>query len=195
MNKEIKDDIFKEKYLNKINSIVNDIIIKNPKLVEEYPILEIEFNVDGSKKDICNLASERDIKIMQIKSDKSEQDFKFSQNKISKDEYEINIDKINKKIRDLDLLYDDLIFDIINSAEVKDIEESILKYNLSDIDLSRLADAINSVSENKIEEFRKNNKEFMIDKLSYWNYKYDKISKGISKARDIERFILNIIEK
>lgn len=195
MNNEIKNDIFNNKYLKEVNNIVNKIIKENPKLVSEYKILEIEFNIDGTKKDICNLASERDIKKMQIKSDKNEQDFKFSQNKISKSEYEYNIDKINEQMKDLDLLYDDLIFDLIDSEDIKKIEESILKYNLSDIDLSRLADAISSVSENKIEEFRKNNKEFMIDKLSYWNYKYDKISKGISKARDIERFILNIIEK
>lgn len=195
MNNEIKNDIFNNKYLKEVNNIVNKIIKENPKLVSEYKILEIEFHIDGTKKDICNLASERDIKKMQIKSDKNEQDFKFSQNKISKSEYEYNIDKINEQMKDLDLLYDDLIFDLIDSEDIKKIEESILKYNLSDIDLSRLADAISSVSENKIEEFRKNNKEFMIDKLSYWNYKYDKISKGISKARDIERFILNIIEK
>jgi len=35
----------------------------------------------------------------------------------------------------------------------------------------------------------------MIDKISYWNYKYDKISKGISKAREIESFILNLISE
>ena len=31
------------------------------------------------------------------------------------------------------------------------------------------------------------------DKVSYWNYKYNKISKGISKARELESFILNLI--
>ena len=72
-------------------------------------------------------------------------------------------------------------------------QKSIIKYNLNNIDLSRLAEAIKSVSENKIEEFRKNNNDFMIDKVSYWNYKYNKISKGISKARELESFILNLI--
>ena len=76
-----------------------------------------------------------------------------------------------------------------------EIKESILKYKLNNIDLTRLAEEINSVSENKIEEFRRNNKEFMIDKLSYWNYKYNKISKGISKAREVESFIIDLVKK
>ena len=54
---------------------------------------------------------------------------------------------------------------------------------------------VSLLSYEKIEEFRKNNKNFMIDKISYWNYKYDKISKGISKAREIESFILNLISE
>ena len=91
------------------------------------------------------------------------------------------------------LLYDDLIFEIINLNDSRTVKESIIKYNLNNIDLQRLADAIKSISENKIEEFRKNNKDFMMEKLSYWNYKYDKISKSISKAREIESFILNLI--
>ena len=64
-----------------------------------------------------------------------------------------------------DLLYDDLIFEIINQNDPRIVKESIIKYNLNNIDLSRLAEAIKSVSENKIEEFRKNNKNFMIDKI------------------------------
>jgi len=92
-----------------------------------------------------------------------------------------------------DLVYDDLIFEIININDLRVVKESIIKYNLNNIDLARLADAIKSVAENKIEEFRKNNREFMQDKISYWNYKYNKISKGISKAREIENFILSLI--
>ena len=108
-------------------------------------------------------------------------------------EYDENVKKLKKKEEEQDLLYDDLIFEIINLNDSRAVKESIIKYNLNNIDLSRLAEAIKSVSENKIEEFRKNNNDFMIDKVSYWNYKYNKISKGISKARELESFILNLI--
>lgn len=195
MNKDIKEDLYDEKLNERINDYVNNIILNNPTLIKKYSILEIEYNMDGTKKDIYSLASERDIKKMQIKSDKNELDFKISQNIISKDEYETKIDEINEKINKLDLIYDDLIFDIINNRTIDEIKKSILKYNLNNIDLTRLAEAINSVSENKIEEFRRNNKEFMIDKLSYWNYKYNKISKGISKAREVESFIFDMVNK
>ena len=194
MNKEIREDIFKDKYNEFINNYVNDIIKNNLDLIKENEVLQIEYNFDGTKKDIYSLASERDIKKVQINSDKNELDFKFSQNKISTEEYNENIDKINEKIIKIDLLYDDLIFEIINNNTLEDIENSITKYNLNNIDLDRLARAISSVSSNKIEEFRNNNKLFMIDKLSYWNYKYNKISKGISKSREVENFIKNLIE-
>lgn len=193
MNNDIKQDLIDEKISEKISEYVNNIVLYCPSLIKEYPILEIEYNVDGTKKDIYSLASERDIKKMQIKSDKNELDFKFSQNIISKNEYEKNINEIDEKLKKQDLLYDDLIFEIINLNDSRTVKESIIKYNLNNIDLSRLAEAIKSVSENKIEEFRKNNNDFMIDKVSYWNYKYNKISKGISKARELESFILNLI--
>ena len=194
MNKYIRQDLFEEKMNEKINQYVDNIILNNPSLIKADSILEIEYNVDGTKKDIYSLASERDIKKMQIKSDKNELDYMFSQNILSKEQYERNINEIDEKLINQDLLYDDLIFGIINNNDIESIKESILKYNLNNIDLSRLAEAISSVSENKIEEFRKNNKEFMLDKLSYWNYKYNKISKGISKAREVESFILSIIK-
>ena len=194
MNKYIRQDLFEEKMNEKINQYVDDIILNNPSLIKDNLILEIEYNVDGTKKDIYSLASERDIKKVQIKSDKNELDYMFSQNILSKEQYERNINEIDDKLINQDLIYDDLIFNIINNNDIEEIKESIQKYNLNNIDLSRLAEAISSVSENKIEEFRKNNKEFMLDKLSYWNYKYNKISKGISKAREVESFILSIIE-
>ncbi len=193
MNNEIREDLYKEKYNEYVNNFIRNIIMDNPIILKEYPILEVEYDVDGTKKDIYSLASERDIKKMQIKSDINELDYKLSQNKITKKEYDENIKKIKKNEEEQDLLYDDLIFEIINLNDSRTVKESIIKYNLNNIDLQRLADAIKSISENKIEEFRKNNKDFMMEKLSYWNYKYDKISKSISKAREIESFILNLI--
>ena len=195
MNKEIKDDLYNEKYNEYVNEFIDNIILDNPLILKEYPILEIEYNIDGTKKDIYSLASERDIKKMQLKSDENEIEYKYNQGKLNKKEFDEEISKIKEKMINQDLLYDDLIFEIINQNDPRIVKESIIKYNLNNIDLSRLAEAIKSVSENKIEEFRKNNKNFMIDKISYWNYKYDKTSKGISKAREIESFILNLISE
>lgn len=192
MNNEIKEDLFNEKYNEYINKYISENI--NSKMIQNNPILEIEYNIDGSKKDIYSLASERDIKKVQIQSDKNELDYNFSQNKITKEDYKKNIDAINEKIKNIDLIYDDLIFEIINTTDMENIEKSILSYNLNNIDLDRLARAISSVSENKIDEFRNNNKLFMMEKLSYWNYKYNKISKAISKAREVESFIISLIE-
>jgi len=194
MNNDIKNDLFKEKYEEYLDNYVNNLIIKDPHIISNNPILETEYNLDGSKKDIYSLSSERDIKKMQINSDKNELDYKFSQKIIDKKEYENKINDINLKNNNLDILYDDLIFKIINNKTIDEIKTSILKYNLNNVDLDRLARSIISVCDNKIEEFRNNNKMFMIDKLSYWNYKYDKISKGISKAREVEVFIKGIIK-
>lgn len=195
MNDEIRKDIFNEKYNNYINNFFDIYIKDNIEFIKKYPILEIEYEIDGSKKDIYSLASERDIKKMQIKSDKNELDYKFSQNEVNKQQYEKSLNDINQKDKNLNLLYDDLIFNIINNSSLDEIKKTILSHNLNDIDLNRLAISISSVAENKIEEFRNNNNLFMKDKFSYWNYKYNKISKEISKAREVESFIVSLIEK
>lgn len=195
MNKDIRENLYQEKYNEFLNKKVDEILKKDNSLIVDNPILEIEYNLDGTKKDIYSLASERDIKNVQFSSDKNELEFKYSQNLINVDEYNKRLDETINIQNEQNLLYDDLIFNIINNNSLSDIKSSIEKYNLNVIDLKRLADAISSVSENKINEFRENNRKFMIDKVSYWNYKYDKISKGLSKAREVESFIISLIEK
>lgn len=195
MNKDIRENLYQEKYNEFLNKKIDEILKNDNSFIVNNPILEIEYNLDGTKKDIYSLASERDIKNVQFSSDKNELEFKYSQNLISADEYNKRLDEISNIQNEQNLLYDDLIFNIINNNSLSDIKSSIEKYNLNVIDLKRLADAISSVAENKINEFRKNNREFMIDKVSYWNYKYDKISKGLSKSREVESFIISLIEK
>ena len=91
-------------------------------------------------------------------------------------------------------IYDDLIFEIINKKSVEEIKKQVEEKKLNDIDLKRLSMAIKSIANSKINEFQKNNKNFQIDNLSYWNYKYDKLAKNISKAREVENIILNLID-
>lgn len=50
MNKEIKDDLYNEKYNEYVNEFIDNIILDNPLILKEYPILEIEYNIDGTKK-------------------------------------------------------------------------------------------------------------------------------------------------
>ncbi len=194
MNKDIINDLYNEKLNEYINKHIDKLVKEDVNILKKYEVLEIEYNIDGSKKDIYSLASERDIKKMQIKSEENELDFMFSQNKITKEEYDKKINDKNIQMNNIGLIYDDLIFNIINTYDEEDIKKSILSYNLNNIDLDRLKTAISSVSENKIEEFRNNNKGFMLDKISYWNYKYNKLSKQVSKSREIEFFIENLIK-
>ena len=194
MNKDIINDLYNEKLNEYINKHIDKLVKEDVNILKKYEVLEIEYNIDGSKKDIYSLASERDIKKMQIKSEENELDFMFSQNKITKEEYDKKINDKNIQMNNIGLIYDDLIFNIINTYDEEDIKKSILSYNLNNIDLDRLKTAISSVSENKIEEFRNNNKDFMLDKISYWNYKYNKLSKQVSKSREIEFFIENLIK-
>ena len=111
MNKEIKDDLYNEKYNEYVNEFIDNIILDNPLILKEYPILEIEYNIDGTKKDIYSLASERDIKKMQLKSDENEIEYKYNQGKLNKKEFDEEISKIKEKMINQDLLYDDLIFE------------------------------------------------------------------------------------
>lgn len=192
MNNDIEKDLYTEKVNEFINENISKIIKNDPKILLDNEILQIEYDIDGNKKDIYSLASERDIKNIQLLSDKNELEFKLSSNKITKKEYDIELKSLEEKKIELNLLYDDLIFNIIDTTSIEDIKEKIISHHLNPIDLERLAKAISSVAENKINEFTLNNKSFMLEKVSYWNYKYNKISKAISKSREVESFILSL---
>lgn len=194
MNNDIEKDIYLKEKEEYINREFEKILLDDPSIIESNPILEIEFNPDGTKKDIYMLSSERDIRETQIKSDLNEIEYKFNQKIIDENEYNEAKDNIEEKIKEQNLLYNDLIFNIINSTELEDIKKSIVKYNLNEIDLKRLLDAVKAVSDYKIDEFTNNNKKFMLGKLTYWNYKYDELSKAISKSREVESFISSLIE-
>lgn len=187
-------DLFTDKFNDFIDITIEKLIINNLDILNEYKELEVEFNIDGTKKDIYTLSSEIDIKKMQIESDKNELEFKLNQNLISKKEYEEKVNEINNDLKRKILLYDDLIFNIIDRNNMENIKKSIKEKNLNEIDLRRLSLAVRSVANNKINEFQKNNEEFKIENFSYWNYKYDKIAKSLSKAREVENFILSLIE-
>ena len=193
MNEKILNDIKENKENDIQNEMVTNLIKENPSILKDYPILEIEYNIDGTKKSLYSLASEKDIKETQIKSDENELDFKFNQNKITEEEYKKEKKILEIKLENQNLVYDDLIFDIINNEDLEVIKEEIKSSNLNSIDLKRLAASLTSIAENKISAFQKNNKEFSEENISYWNYKYDIIAKGYSKARELESFILNLI--
>ena len=161
---------------------------------ERYPILEIEYNKDGTKKPFYILASEKDIKNMQIKSDRDELENKYSMKTITKEQYEIEKEILKTKYEDQNTIYDYLIFNLIRNEDVEDLRKEITDAKLNEIELKRLASSLSSIAENKINDFIKNNKEFKQEDISLWNAKYDLISKNYAKTRELESFILGLIE-
>lgn len=192
------DSVINEKELEKQDIIeakkIDEIVKNNLNLLDEYPVLEMEYNRDGTKKSFYILANEKNIKETQLKSDENELDFSYSQNKISKEAYERQKNIMSMKLIDQNLVYDNLIFEIIKNEELEDLKEQVRSANLNEIDLQRLASSLSSIAENKIDEFQRNNKEFKEDNISYWNYKYDVIAKNYAKIRELESFILSMIK-
>lgn len=173
---------------------MKDKIKNNPELLDEYEILNIKYNKDGSLKPFYILSSEKDIKEMQIKSDENELDFKYNQGNISKDEYEKEKEKLNIKLNIQNEIYDDLIFSLINSKNLDDVKEEVKNANLNDVDLKRLSSSLESIAIKKITDFKNNNDDFKNKNLEEWNYSYNKIAKNYEKVREIERFILDLIK-
>lgn len=192
------DSVINEKELEKQDIIeakkIDEIVKNNLNLLDEYPVLEMEYNRDGTKKSFYILANEKNIKETQLKSDENELDFSYSQNKITKEAYERQKNIMSMKLIDQNLVYDNLIFEIIKNEELEDLKEQVRSANLNEIDLQRLASSLSSIAENKIDEFQRNNKEFKEDNVSYWNYKYDVIAKNYAKIRELESFILSMIK-
>ncbi len=175
------------------NKKIDELVKENPSIILDYPILELEYNHDGTKKEFYNLASEKEIKETQIKSDENELDFKYSQNKITKEEYDTEKEILKNKLLDQNLVYDNLIFEMIRDLDIEVLKKQVIDAKLDDIELKRLATSLSSIADNKIDEFQRNNKEFKENNISYWNYKYDLIAKNYSKTREIESFILSLI--
>ena len=163
-------------------------------LMDDYPIIEIEYNPDGSKKSFYSLASEKDIKETQIKSDENELEFNYSQKKISKEEYEEKKNFLKEKIKKQGFVYDTLIFDLIRDENIEDLKNEIKVADLDNIELKRLATSLSSIAENKINEFQENIKEFKEKNITEWNTRYDIIAKNYAKTRELESFILTLIE-
>ncbi len=172
---------------------IEDILKNNPDLFKDYPILEVEYYDDGTKKEFYYLSKEKEIKETQVKSDMNEVEFNYNQNKISKKEYEDKMNFLNNKLINQNLIYDNLIFDILKKEDKENLKEQVKKANLNDIGLKRLAASLSSIAENKINDFQKNNREFKENNITYWNYKYDIIAKSYAKTRELENFILSII--
>ena len=62
MSNDIYNDIlsiYEEKFKN---TKVAELIKEDPSILKKYPLLEIEFNIDGSKKSLSSLASEKILK-------------------------------------------------------------------------------------------------------------------------------------
>ena len=162
--------------------------------IENYEILSIKYNKDGSIKPFYMLSSEKDIKEMQIKSDENELDFTFNQGKMSKEDYDNKKEKLKLKLKIQNEVYDDLIFDLINNKELNEIKEEVKNANLNDIDLKRLSSSLESIAIQKITDFTKNNNDFKNKNLEEWNRCYNKIAKNYEKVREVEGFILGLIE-
>ena len=174
--------------------MINENIKNNPNILDEYPILEIEYNRDGTKKSFYTLASEKDIKETQIKSDENELEFNYNQEKISKEEFDREMLKLKVKLEDQNKVYDTLIFDLIKNEDLESLKHEIISAKLNNIELKRLATSLSSIADNKIEEFQQNNKEFKMTNITEWNRRYDIIAKNISKSRELEGFILSLME-
>lgn len=171
-----------------------DEIIKNDtSLLDKYPILEIEYYKDGTKKPFYVLASEKDIREMQIKSDENELDYKFKQDSINKEAYELEKRKLKIKLEDQNTIYDNLIYESIVKEDYDVLKDNIKNANLSEIELKRLSTSLSSIATKKLNDFEENNKEFKMQDFTEWNNRYDIIVKNYSKVRELEGFILSMI--
>ena len=155
---------------------------------------EILYNKDGTKKPFYVLSAERDIKETQIRSDENELDYKYSQGKISKEEYDNSKEELEFKLSNQNEVYNDLIFMEIDSKEIDEIKKELKDASLNKIDLERLSTSITSIIEKKLDDFKDNNEEFKEKDFKSWNFKYNRLANNYSKIREIESFIQTLYE-
>lgn len=171
-----------------------DTKLDNLSLLDNSNTCDILYNKDGNLKPFYILSSERDIKETQIRSDENELEFKYSQNQISKEEFEREKENLEFRLLNQNEVYNDLIFLEIDSKSIEDIKEEIKETSLNKIDLQRLSSSLTSIIKKKLDDFKKNNDEFKQEKLELWNFKYNRLANNYSKIRELEAFIQNLNE-
>ncbi len=186
------NDIKNTKDYNELEDYIDTILIKHPDIIRDNSILEIEYNLDGTKKTLPELINIRINKVNtlsnQIISLKTL--YRETSDKKRKKEIETKLDNLTNNIIGIRRCHNKIIYKSLKNINVSMLERMITKYNKKEIDI--LEEVIEQEKNDFIKKLENNRKKIFkpstfLKNEQFLTKEYALAARYESKLRDIRK--------
>ena len=176
----------KEKQISSydIEEYFDSILLNNPIIIKKYPLLNMEYNEDGYKKNLRELL---DIKITKIEYFNNQireynKILSETENEIVIDNVKTKLEELEKGIKDIKIFHDTIIYKSLNIFSILDLTKLLSKMNNKQI--TALKEAVIYEKNNIIKKIENNR--MRIFKTSTFLKKEEILTKEYSKVASYE---------
>lgn len=176
----------KEKQISSydIEEYFDSILLNNPIIIKKYPLLNMEYNEDGYKKNLRELL---DIKITKIEYFNNQireynKILSETENEIVIDNVKTKLEELEKGIKDINIFHDTIIYKSLNIFSILDLTKLLSKMNNKQI--TALKEAVIYEKNNIIKKIENNR--MKIFKTSTFLKKEEILTKEYSKVASYE---------
>lgn len=176
----------KEKQISSydIEEYFDSILLNNPIIIKKYPLLNMEYNEDGYKKNLRELL---DIKITKIEYFNNQireynKILSETENEIVIDNIKTKLEELEKGITDINIFHDTIIYKSLNIFSILDLTKLLSKMNNKQI--TTLKEAVIYEKNNIIKKIENNR--MKIFKTSTFLKKEEILTKEYSKVASYE---------
>ena len=176
----------KEKQISSydIEEYFDSILLNNPIIIKKYPLLNMEYNEDGYKKNLRELL---DIKITKIEYFNNQireynKILSETENEIVIDNIKTKLEELEKGIKDINIFHDTIIYKSLNIFSILDLTKLLSKMNNKQI--TALKEAVIYEKNNIIKKIENNR--MKIFKTSTFLKKEEILTKEYSKVASYE---------
>ena len=176
----------KEKQISSydIEEYFDSILLNNPIIIKKYPLLNMEYNEDGYKKNLRELL---DIKITKIEYFNNQireynKILSETENEIVIDNIKTKLEELEKGIKDINIFHDTIIYKSLNIFSILDLTKLLFKMNNKQI--TALKEAVIYEKNNIIKKIENNR--MKIFKTSTFLKKEEILTKEYSKVASYE---------
>ena len=176
----------KEKQISSydIEEYFDSILLNNPIIIKKYPLLNMEYNEDGYKKNLRELL---DIKIAKIEYFNNQireynKILSETENEIVIDNVKTKLEELEKGINDINIFHDTIIYKSLNIFSILDLTKLLSKMNNKQI--TALKEAVIYEKNNIIKKIENNR--MRIFKTSTFLKKEEILTKEYSKVASYE---------
>lgn len=176
----------KEKQISSydIEEYFDSILLNNPIIIKKYPLLNMEYNEDGYKKNLRELL---DIKIAKIEYFNNQireynKILSETENEIVIDNVKTKLEELEKGINDINIFHDTIIYKSLNIFSILDLTKLLSKMNNKQI--TALKEAVIYEKNNIIKKIENNR--MKIFKTSTFLKKEEILTKEYSKVASYE---------